>query len=367
MFKITRLTSILFAACLPLSEAHTNSVSGIYTGTIATKRVTVLIEKNPSQSIPLHGKYFYGNNTKEIALQIKTTKKGFSVTEKVGDKTTGNWELVYQRNKLIQTLSGTWKSPRNDKIYKILLRKIDLSAVVDTSIANIYESFKIKLNIRKGKTIQHTSDIAYRWHFSRTRMGQASIAYPYLLDHPNSNLIIANKIIEAHHRSTVLQALNCDKSFAEVKSKTKYGRFKQQVKVTLLTRKIFSIKASVSWICAGIAIGNNSSRSLTIDLTNGQIFSFAGYFNKKSGYGGEKDKIKILARKYFKRLPKKERDFSCLQYYTPLFDYTLSLAAKGLVFNLSLPRASAACIENVVIPYSAIRQYVKTKYRIIQY
>ncbi len=364
MIKMIGLAYIICTVYTPLSVASTDDFPGLYSGSIADKKVIVLISKNSGENKEWRGKYFYRSSKKDIALYIKQDQKRLFVTEKLNSTTTGYWTLVYKtRKKSGRWLSGKWKATQQSKSHKIFLRKIDISAVVDASVSELYNSFKIKLRIEKGKT-HDKSGVSYIWRYSHARKGQSRIGFPYLIKHPN-NIILpyVHNIIEAHHRSLVFQALNCDQSYVEIKSNTKYGHFELKSKVALLTKKVLSIKASVSWICAGIAIGNNSSRSLTIDLTNGKVFSFTNYFTHKARYGREKDKIKTLARKYFKRMPKQVRDFDCLEFYSPLHPYSLSLAKNGLVFNLDLPRAMAACIEDVVIPYSALTQYVRVNYR----
>lgn len=355
--------------------ACANDLSGLYIGKIANQDIVLLIGVSTTNKHNLAGKYFYKKNGIDLNLTVSKTKSGFSAEESFKNKMTGSWDLKRISSPYgVAIFNGQWVSPKNTKRYKTVLYKVDTSAVVDTEVADLYENYKININLQSGNT-QYAkklkkSGIEYIWRHSNIRTGQNKIRSPYLIKHPNKKiLMLVNNILEAHHRSAVMQALACDQTLRNVKSRNEFGEYNLETKVALLTRKLLSVKANASWICSGTAIAHNSSRSFSIDLSKGRIFKFKDYFNKKSGYGSahgeKKDQIKNLARQYFKKMPKKGEEYDCLRFYTQLFGYSLSVAQDGLVFNLDLPRAAQVCVEDVLIPYSALRPYVKNKFKAI--
>ncbi|GEM46120.1 DUF4163 domain-containing protein [Deinococcus cellulosilyticus] len=321
---------------LALALTTTPTLAQVYQGSIGTYSIVMQLEKD------LSGKYAY--LSKGLSLELKGQQHQGTLTlteqvfdrEKGGVKTTGTFQLKSTG----QGYTGTWKAPGSAKSLQVQLKPVPTTASyklpVSSGLKKLQQEDPYNFTLLNHPWVK-LKDGTVQEPFSK-------VEYPRLTGRPQLNLALQD--LQLQEAAYALDCLSMGEGFdgAEWDSRTR---------VTLQNTVLYSIRTDTYMYCGG-AHPDTMSTGHVFDLKTGRKLTLSAFWDKLTP-----SKQRAL---YMERYVQ-QADPDCVNALqgetSDTFEWTLTPKGLALWPNF-LPHVMAACGEEVILPYSALKAYARS-------
>ena len=351
-----------------LALADDPAIDGVYRGTLGKQGIVLEIHPFESDAGDTYGgRYFYRRHGTAIPLKIEVVAGGkLRVLEYHDGAPTGaEWLLAVSGDKAAAEFCSC--DVRNAAAFASATHaKIVLTLIAGTRNQPheaAYNAQLLDFPLTDGPEIRVAGRIAYVMQTDP----RFSLSLPHLTQFPDA--AVMRKV-----NSGLAKAL--DDRRLEVADCRFLGEqsggadWQEEYRLALLNRDVLSIGGSASIQCGGGAHPADSVGVLIYDLHTGEPFDFAAnpqaFFRSAEPPWNELHDLYVKYAKLSQTMPEECRPAGgdeADDVYDLNFDVVghLYFDAKGLAIDPrdSVPHAVAACFEEVVIPYSEIRPFVR--------
>jgi hypothetical protein len=366
-----KLLQVLMVMFMLTSIASAASLDGVYVGTLGKSAIALKLETDKNSLVT--GSYYYRNHAIDIRLEGKLSNSVVSLSEFESDRTgvTAKISLKSAGN----TFSGNWASVKQPKktlaisLHRINAKDLNAIKLPSTKLINKWKLEQpfdylrfdapaklVKTEIMNGKKVQWWLEPKSKIEFLRL---------------PSENKTVNDVLTDAHY-NTAISDLECLSSGN--------GEYTYEPKVTLYSKRILSVSASVYYYCGG-AHPDNGAENLNLDLSTGKdlnvedVYHFVpipeglkidpndyseAYGKYLEARGAAIKKLILTGFGSFTKALGTDVDKECASAYTDeSFSYfSWYLTPKGVVIQSDFPHVAAACESEFELPYASLVQYL---------
>ena len=359
--RFLKIFLMLFALS---SSAVAANVAGVYVGTLGKSAIVLKLEASGTDA---NGSYYYRNHARDINLSgsLKNSSIHLEEFEVMSNDPKAIFELKMQGN----TLTGAWSDFKNKKkTFPIILHRVtsrDMRGIKLPSTPMLnkwrleqpYDYLRFDTALKTVKT-QTINGKKVEWLLEP----KSNVTFLRL---DGQSKAVSDALIDEHYR-VASESLGCINDAPD--------SFIYIPKISLYSKRILSISASVYYDCGG-AHPDGGAENFNLDLSTGKPLELEDVYhfvpipnglilnvdNTSDAYSKYLEArgaaLKTLILNQYKTF-NSEKDCADV-YQTETLSYiSWYLTSNGLIITPSFAHAMAACEEDFELPYKNLMQYL---------
>jgi hypothetical protein len=351
-----KMTPLLLAIACKVSLAQlAPSLDGVWKGTLGNLGITACF--NPDEMGTQVGSYYYQKNLEPIHL---SSEKQAGLFTETGDAMT--WRLSVSADG--SQLNGTWtklSSAKSPAIHlPIVLKPVKLIKNADSEGNPCANGAYLHALIQSSMPLIYSAEKRFQGNryvsVKRILKGVGHVETIQLLgdgqQYQRLNALFLEKARPDYFQDCMIQSMQ---NANNGEMTTQFG------KISVWGSRWFVATARVNSYCGG-AHPNDSSRTLTYDLSTGALAPLRLWFNQPKAQMQNVSTVnpdkKLLALILKRSSSKGNKAADCYPELAQASDYEVSLSSQGMVFEPYLAHAIQACSETITIPYTALTPFL---------